>query len=62
MAIPSPVMDFSNGKWAAVTKESYPFEFTAEVPRDTDDFRFRYEAVGKDGVTMRSDEGRLFRN
>jgi hypothetical protein len=50
-----------NGKWAAVTKESYPFEFTAEVPRDTDDFRFRYEAVGKDGVTMRSDEGRLFR-
>jgi hypothetical protein len=51
-----------NGKWSAVTKESYPFEFTVEVPRDTDDFRFRYESVGKDGVKVSSDEGRMFRN
>ena len=50
-----------NGKWAAVAKESYPFEFTVEVPRDTDDFRFRYEAVGKNGGTMLSDEGHMFK-
>ncbi|MCX6968239.1 MAG: hypothetical protein NTZ46_10780 [Verrucomicrobia bacterium] len=50
-----------NGKWSAVTKESYPFEFTVEVPRDTDEFRFRYEAVTKQGGTDHSEEGILLR-
>jgi hypothetical protein len=50
-----------NGKWASVTKESYPFEFTVEIPRDTDEFRFRYEAVAKEGGTVSSEEGILLR-
>ena len=50
-----------NGKWASVTKESYPFEFTVEVPRDTDEFRFRYEAVKKNGGIESSVEGVLLR-
>ena len=50
-----------NGKWAAVTKESYPFEFTVEVPRDTGEFKFRYEAVAKEGGTVSSEQGILVR-
>jgi hypothetical protein len=50
-----------NGKWSAVTKEAYPFEFTVEVPRGTDEFRFRYEAVTKEGGTVNSEEGTLLR-
>jgi len=48
-----------NGKWAAVTKESYPFEFTVPIPRDTREFRFRYEGTEKDGSTKSSEEGIL---
>ena len=50
-----------NGKWTAVTKESYPFDFTAEIPRDTDEFRFRYEGLGKNGEIISSEEGILLR-
>lgn len=50
-----------NGKWSSVTKESYPFDFTVDVPRDTDEFRFRYEGFAKDGVPESSDVGILLR-
>jgi len=39
----------------------YPFEFTIDLPRETNEFRFRYEAVLLDGSTIRSTEGRLHR-
>jgi len=48
-----------NGKWAAVTKEAYPFDFTVDVPRDTDEFRFRYDGLAKDGNHISSQEGIL---
>ncbi len=48
-----------DGKWASTTKEAYPFEFTVEVPRDTQEFRFRYEGTDKDGKPSRSEEGIL---
>jgi len=51
----------SNGKWSSVAKESYPFDFTVEVPRDANDFRFRYEAVTKEGAIVKSEEGVLLR-
>jgi hypothetical protein len=51
-----------DGKWASTTKESYPFEFTVEVPRDTKEFRFRYEGTDKDGKTSTSEEGVLVKN
>ncbi|MCE9518759.1 MAG: glycoside hydrolase family 127 protein, partial [Verrucomicrobia bacterium] len=50
-----------NGKWSSVTKESYPFDFTVEVPRDADDFRFWYEAVTKEGGIVKSEEGVLLK-
>ena len=48
-----------NGKWAATTKEAYPFDFTVEVPPDTQEFRFRYEGTDKEGKTFTSEEGIL---
>lgn len=49
-----------DGKWQSVTKDSYPFEFTVPVPRDTKEVAYRYEATTVDGKKMVSAEGRLF--
>jgi len=48
-----------NGKWSALTRESYPFDFTVEVPQGTEEFKFRYEGVAKDGNHISSQEGIL---
>jgi hypothetical protein len=48
-----------NGKWSALTRESYPFDFTVEVPQGTEEFKFRYEGVAKDGNLISSQEGIL---
>lgn len=50
-----------NGKWASITKESYPFEFTVELPQDTREFKYRYEGFKKDGKATSSKEGILVR-
>jgi hypothetical protein len=46
----------NDGEWKAVSKDEYPFEFTVDVPRGTNEFRFRYEALSVDGQTVRSAE------
>lgn len=51
----------NDGKWQSVTKGSYPFEFTVDVPGDTKEFKFRYEAVTVDGEIVASDTGILWR-
>lgn len=46
-------------QWFKVTKTSYPFEFTIEVPRETKRFKLRYEGITPEGQTVKSEEGSL---
>jgi len=51
----------NDGRWQSVSKDSYPFEYTVNVPQGTREFRFRYKAVTVDGETITSDQGVLHR-
>lgn len=52
----------NDGDWKSVSKAEYPFEFTVEVPKATEKFRFYYEAVTVvDGSTVKSREEYLMR-
>lgn len=51
----------SDGQWASVVKDSYPFEFTVPVPPNATEFRFYYEAEKADNETVHSHEGVLRR-
>jgi len=51
----------NENKWQSVTRDSYPFEFTVPLPSETEEFKFRYEAITVDGKTTNSDTGILQR-
>jgi hypothetical protein len=56
------ILHYANdGKWHYVSKGSYPFEFTVSVPRNTREFKFRYEGITVNGKKANSDYGVLHR-
>lgn len=50
-----------DGKWGELTRATYPFDFTVELPKGTGEFKFRYEGVAKDGNKISSQEGVLIK-
>ena len=51
-----------DGIWGKVQKRGYPFEYTIEIPKESESFEYRFEAITPSNQTIRSNIGSLSKN